>query len=178
MDQQTRDLQAAPEVSLVIPVQNGAEFISQSVAQARSFLDRSFAVFEIVVVDDGSTDDTAAILQSLADQNVIVVRLPENLGKFGALKAGMAAASGTCRIFTDADLPYDLEALPYIAGLINRHGYDIVVGDRTLPESRSMTDSRVARKLSSRLFSYFVRMLDLDDGLRGRVARRHVRASC
>jgi dolichyl-phosphate beta-glucosyltransferase len=158
-DQQKRDLQTAPEVSLVIPVQNGAAFVSQSVAEARSFLDRSFADFEIVVVDDGSTDETASTLESFAGKNVLLVRLSENLGKFGALKAGMAAASGKCRIFTDANLPYDLEALPYIAGLINQRGYDIVVGDRTLPESRSMTDARVARKLSSRLFSYFVRML-------------------
>ena len=50
-------------------------------------------------------------------------------------------------------------ALPYIADLVNGRGFDVVVGDRTLPESVTLSNSRVARKLSSRLFSYFVRML-------------------
>ncbi len=50
-------------------------------------------------------------------------------------------------MFTDADLPYDLEALPYLAELINERGYHLAVGDRTLPGSMSMTSSRVARKV-------------------------------
>jgi dolichyl-phosphate beta-glucosyltransferase len=149
----------APAISLVIPVHNGADFITQSVAEARRFLDQNCPAHEIVIVDDGSTDGTAAALQPVLGERVQLVRLPQNLGKFGALKAGMAAASGTCRVFTDADLPYDLEAVPYIADLVNRRAYDIVVGDRALPESVSLSNSRVARKLSSRVFSYCVRML-------------------
>jgi dolichyl-phosphate beta-glucosyltransferase len=148
-----------PAVSLVIPVHNGADFIAGSVAEARRFLDRKCPAHEVVVVDDGSTDDTVAALEPLLDDRVRLVSLPENAGKFGALKAGMAAATGECRIFTDADLPYDLEAVPYIAGLVNGRGYDLVVGDRTLPESVSLSNSRVARKFSSRVFSYCVRML-------------------
>jgi glycosyltransferase involved in cell wall biosynthesis len=146
-------------VSLVIPVHNGANFVAESVAEARHFLDRKCPAYEIVIVDDGSADGTQGALEPLLDNRVKLVRLPENTGKFGALKAGMTVATGDCRVFTDADLPYDLEAVPYIAGLVNGRGYDIVVGDRTLPESVSLSNSRVARKLSSRIFSYCVRML-------------------
>jgi glycosyltransferase involved in cell wall biosynthesis len=146
-------------VSLVMPVHNGANFVVESVAEARHFLDRKCPAYEIVIVDDGSTDGTQGALEPLLDDRVKLVRLPENTGKFGALKAGMTVATGDCRVFTDADLPYDLEAVPYIAGLVNGRGYDIVVGDRTLPESVSLSNSRVARKLSSRIFSYCVRML-------------------
>jgi glycosyltransferase involved in cell wall biosynthesis len=146
-------------VSLVIPVHNGADFVAESVDEARHFLDRKCPSYEIVVVDDGSADGTHEALEPLLDDRVKLVHLPENTGKFGALKAGMAVASGDCRVFTDADLPYDLEAVPYIADLVNGRGYDVVVGDRTLPESVSLSNSRVARKMSSRIFSYCVRML-------------------
>jgi glycosyltransferase involved in cell wall biosynthesis len=150
---------AIPEVSLVIPVHNGVDFVAESVAEARRFLDQKCLSYEIIIVDDGSTDSTVAALDPLLDDRVRLVGLPENLGKFAALKAGMAVSTGECRVFTDADLPYDLEAVPYIVDLVNGRAYDIVVGDRTLPESMSLSESRVARKLSSRIFSYFVRML-------------------
>ena len=146
-------------VSLVIPVHNGIGFVAESIAEARLFLDQKCPTYEIVIVDDGSTDGTASALEPLVGNQVLLVTLPKNLGKFGALKAGMAVATGECRVFTDADLPYDLEAVPYIADLVNGRGYDIVVGDRALPESLSFSNSRVARKLSSRIFSFCVRML-------------------
>jgi dolichyl-phosphate beta-glucosyltransferase len=163
-----------PAVSLVIPVHNGAGFVADSVSEALRFLDRKCGDFELVVVDDGSTDGTTSALERLTvDRRLRVVTLPENLGKFGALKAGMAVATGGCRVFTDADLPYDLEAVPYIVDLVNGRSFDIVVGDRALPESVSLTNSRPARKLSSRAFSFFVRMLvtgglfDSQCGLKG-----------
>ena len=150
---------ATPVVSLVIPVHNGVDFVTKSADEARRFLEKKFPAFEIIIVDDGSTDGTTAALAPLLDDRVRLISLPENLGKFAAIKAGMAAANGECRVFTDADLPYDLEAVPYIVNLINGRAFDIVVGDRALPESVSLTNARVARKLSSRIFSYCVRML-------------------
>jgi dolichyl-phosphate beta-glucosyltransferase len=157
--QQPSGTLATPWVSLVIPVHNGVEFVTESVDEARRFLEKRCPAFEIVIVDDGSTDGTAAALGPLLDDRVRLISLPENLGKFAALKAGMAVARGECRVFTDADLPYDLEAVPYIVNQIKGGAFDIVVGDRTLPESASLSDSRVARKLSSRIFSYCVRLL-------------------
>ena len=150
---------ATPVVSLVIPVHNGVDFVTKSVDEARRFLEKKFPAFEIIIVDDGSTDGTTAALGPLLDDRVRLISLPENLGKFAALKAGMAVANGECRVFTDADLPYDLESVPYIVNLINGRAFDIVVGDRALPESVSLTNARVARKLSSRIFSFCVRML-------------------
>ena len=143
----------------MIPVHNGVDFVAETITEARRFLDQKCPAYEIVIVDDGSTDGTVAAIDPLLDDRVQLISLPQNLGKFGALKAGMAVATGRCRVFTDADLPYDLEAVPYIADLVNGQGYDVVVGDRALPESVSFSNSRVARKLSSRIFSYCVRML-------------------
>jgi glycosyltransferase involved in cell wall biosynthesis len=146
-------------VSLVIPVHDGSNFVADSLSEARKFLANNSRSFEIVVVDDGSEDGTGAAIEPLIDDRLRLVSLPENRGKYGALKEGMAAATGACRVFTDADLPYDLEAVPYIAHLIADHGYDLVVGDRTLTESMTHTNTRFARRLSSRAFAHFVRLL-------------------
>jgi glycosyltransferase involved in cell wall biosynthesis len=161
------------DVSLVIPVCNGAEFVGDSVTRARDFLAQRCPNFEIVVVDDGSSDDTVAKVQAMTDDRVRLITLPSNKGKFAAVVAGMAATSGQCRVFTDADLPYDLEAVPYIVDLITKSGFHVVVGDRTLPESCSLYQTDVARQISSRAFSFFVRMLvtgglfDSQCGLKG-----------
>ena len=147
------------DVSLVIPVCNGAAFIADTVVSSRDFLSRNRLNFEIIVVDDGSSDNTPAMIRPLTDERVSLIELSSNRGKFGALKVGMAEARGACRIFTDADLPYDLEAIPYIAELVNDGGIHLVVGDRTLSESCSATQTGLSRRLSSRIFSFCVRML-------------------
>jgi len=161
------------DVSLVIPVCNGADFVGDSVTRARNYLAQRCPAFEIVVVNDGSSDDTAAKVQPMTDNRVRLITLPSNAGKFAAVVAGMAATSGRCRVFTDADLPYDLEAIPYIVDLVANGDFHVVAGDRTLPESCSLTQTDVARQLSSRVFSFFVRMLvtgglfDSQCGLKG-----------
>jgi dolichyl-phosphate beta-glucosyltransferase len=161
------------EISLVIPVRDGVSFIADTVTSSREFLARRRHSFEIIVVDDGSTDGSAAAIRPLTGEQVRLIDLPTNRGKFGALKVGMAEAQGACRIFTDADLPYDLEAIPYIAELINEGGFHVVVGDRSLPESGSTAETRLSRRLSSRIFSFCVRMLvtgglfDSQCGLKG-----------
>ncbi len=161
------------DVSLVIPVCNGADFVGDNVARARDFLTQRCPSFEIVVVDDGSSDGTTAKVQPMTDDRVRLITLPTNEGKFAAVVAGMAAANGRCRVFTDADLPCDLEAMPFIVDLVSNDGFHIVAGDRTLPESCSLTHSDVTRQLSSRVFSFLVRMLvtgglfDSQCGLKG-----------
>jgi glycosyltransferase involved in cell wall biosynthesis len=162
-----------PPVSLVIPVFNGRGFILDSLALARDHLGRHFDSFELVVVDDGSTDGTGAVVDGLDDDLVRLLTLPRNRGKFAALRAGMAAARGACRIFTDADLPYDLEALPYIVSLVNRRGYHLVVGDRTLADSDCHLDLPLPRRIATSWFRFVVRVLvtgglhDTQCGLKG-----------
>jgi dolichyl-phosphate beta-glucosyltransferase len=124
-------------------------------------------------VDDGSRDETRKILESLPKRNLKVIGLDKNRGKFGALAAGMAQARGRCRIFTDADLPYDLTALPYVVRLINERGFHIVIGDRNLPQSVYDIHTTWLRKVSTWIFSFFVYMVvtgglfDTQCGLKG-----------
>ncbi len=148
-----------PAVSVVIPVFNGESYLAGNLARLQDLVETTGLDAEIIVVDDGSTDGTPGILDGCAQDRLVVVRLPDNRGKFAALKAGMAVARGACRVFTDADLPYDLEAVPYMVELVSKQGFHIVVGDRTLAESELVADQPLLRRLSTRVFSFSVRML-------------------
>ena len=150
---------APPDLSLVLPVFNAADFVERSLADAEEFLGRCSLSWEIVAVDDGSTDGTAERLAASRARRLRVVSLPRNLGKFGALKAGMLASRGRCRLFTDADLPFDLDAVPYMARLVNDRGFHVVTGDRTLQASDYRPHVPWHRDTASLAFSFFVRML-------------------
>jgi glycosyltransferase involved in cell wall biosynthesis len=133
------------DISLVLPAYNAAPYVA---VNARRVLDHFVAQGvngELVVADDGSTDGTADAVP--AEPNVRVLRLPHR-GKGGALRAGMAAATGTIRAFTDADLPYGLEPLDAAVEAIRAGRADAVIGDRTLPGS-AYRSSPVRRLLSA-----------------------------
>jgi dolichyl-phosphate beta-glucosyltransferase len=125
-----------PAVSVVLPAFNSAGYIDGNVRRVLEFFDRAGIDGEVVVADDGSTDDTAAAVQ--ATPPVRVLRLAHG-GKGSALRAGMAAATGEIRAFTDADLPYGMEPLPLAMSYISDRRYHAVAGDRTLPGSAYRT---------------------------------------
>lgn len=121
-----------PTLSLVIPAFNSVEYLSGNVRRVRDFYAQAGIDGEIVVVDDGSTDGTADSVDQT--DRIRVVRVPHG-GKGAALRAGMAATSGTICGFTDADLPYGTESLPLAISYIRDRRYHAVIGDRTLPGS-------------------------------------------
>jgi dolichyl-phosphate beta-glucosyltransferase len=159
------------DLSVVVPVFDGVDLIGPGVAVLEEALAKRPGSWEIIVVDDGSTDGTAARV-SVSDR-IRLVRLQKNRGKFGALKVGMAAARGRCRIFTDADVPYDFEALAYIESLVNERGFHVVVGDRTLDASVEGERRPWPRAAASVVFAALVRLFvtgglfDTQCGLKG-----------
>ena len=164
---------AGIEVSIVLPVYNSQAFIRQNIAALQEFCRGHFRSYEIIAVDDGSRDKTREMLDSLPKRNLKVIGLDKNRGKFGALAAGMAQARGRCRIFTDADLPYNLAALPYVTRLINDRRLHIVIGDRNLPESVYDIHTNWLRNISTKIFSFIVYVVvtgglfDTQCGLKG-----------
>jgi len=162
------------DLSLVIPIYNGASHAATSANLVHSYL-RSLAglTFEIIFVDDGSTDSTSDIIRSLNLDEVRVITLPTNQGKFGAIKAGMSLAVGECRIFTDGDIPYELEALSYIYSIISERKVHVVVGDRNLKGSEYAEQLTPVRSVLTHIFTFFVRSLvtaglfDTQCGLKG-----------
>jgi len=161
------------DLSVVIPVYNGERHIGESLRTLQGYLAKNIPSAEVIVVDDGSTDGTRRVLESLAGPNLRVIGLDCNQGKFGALAAGMAACRGSCCLFTDADLPYDLEAIPYLTRLVTERGFHVVIGDRKLRESEYHEHLTFLRRLTSEAFSFFVGVIvtgglfDTQCGLKG-----------
>lgn len=164
---------STPALSIVVPALNEAENLPEAVARIRAALDAAGIAWEIVVVDDGSTDGTGEIADRLGaeDGRVRVVRHAENRGKGAALRSGFAATRAPVVGYTDADLPFDMEALGRAYARLVESGADLVAGFRTNRERYSMR-----RRVYSGAYNVLVRALlglPLDDvGFALKVMRR------
>lgn len=162
-------------LSVVLPCYRAPTLARKSVMRLmRSFTGR-VATFEIIVVDDGVGDCEGVLrdLPAIPGGQLRVITLPENRGKGGAVAAGMRAASGRVRIFTDIDIPYGTTPIMLVESLIRDRGFHMVTGDRTFPQSRYETELSVGRRLASRVFSTITAALvtggffDTQCGLKG-----------
>ena len=142
------------DVSVVLPSYRAARLALRSVGRLAAFLDGTSMTWEVIVVDDGGGDFASTDLTG--NPRARVLRLPENRGKGAAVAHGMKAAIGHVRIFTDADLPYDLELIPAMVDYVRAKGFHVVIGDRTLPQSSYLAEIGFKRRLASTLFSAFV----------------------
>lgn len=142
-----------PGLSLILPAYNEADAIRHSIRAAVAALDELQVPYEVIVVDDGSSDETAALAREEAAQSpqVRVLSLEKNAGYGGALRHGFAAAQYDFLSFTDADGQFDLRELARL--LTPAKEYDVVCGFRI--------DRRDhwTRKLYSRGYNLIVRTL-------------------
>lgn len=139
-------------LSLVIPAYGEEAGIGATLARIEAELGhlRGQGGFEVVVVDDGSADDTAgAARRGGAD---VVLRHEPNQGKGAAVRAGMLAARGRTVAFTDADLSY---APAQVLGLMTRveEGWDVVVGSRRHTDTRTLVAARRLREVGGRVIN-------------------------
>ncbi|MBS1817812.1 MAG: glycosyltransferase family 2 protein [Acidobacteria bacterium] len=132
-----------PVLSIVIPAYNEERFIGTLLKQIKAVdLSRFSLTKEIIVVDDCSRDRTAAIVE--AEPDVVLVRLPKNGGKGGAVRAGIARATGEFLIIQDADLEYDPnDYAPMLDALLGGRG-TVVYGSRYLQSGRHANQSLAA----------------------------------
>jgi glycosyltransferase involved in cell wall biosynthesis len=141
------------DVSVVLPCYRAGKLVRGSIALLEECLRPGPWSYEIIIVDDGGGDVTPADLT--ASPYARIVRLPVNQGKGAAVRAGLVASRGAARVFTDIDVPYDPELILVMASHL-RHGYHVVVGDRTLPGSQYAHDIGWRRRLASNAFSFLV----------------------
>lgn len=139
-------------LSVVVPAFGEAERIGHTVQRLR----RELALvgddggLEIVVVDDGSPDDTVgAARRAGADQ---AIRLPQNQGKGGAVRAGMLAARGRTIAFTDADLAYSPDQILHLLVEVEQ-GWDMVVGSRRHTGTTTLVRARRLREIGGRVIN-------------------------
>ena len=125
-----------------------------------AFAAAGFDLHELVVVDDGSTDGTAALLEARAARlpALEVIRLPENRGKGAAVRAGMLAATAPVALLTDADLATPLGEVGALAVGLDG-GYDVAIGSRGLPGSTIVVHQPAHRELLGKTFNVLARTL-------------------
>ena len=115
-----------PFLSVIIPVFNESSTIGDIIEKVDAIpLEK-----ELIVVDDGSTDETGAILRTRRAPNLKIIHHPTNRGKGAAILTGMANASGELVIIQDGDLEYDPSDYLKLIGEIQNGGADIVLGNR------------------------------------------------
>ncbi len=120
-------------LSIVIPAYNEAQRLPETLKTILSFFSARTESVEIVVVDDGSTDGTAAVAKSI-DASIRVISHPRNMGKGAAVRSGMLAAQGDYRYLCDADLSTPIAEIDHF--LTAAQTADIVIGSRRAPGAR------------------------------------------
>ena len=136
-------------LSLILPTYNSGSIVRSTLDILLSYLPKHFSSFEIILIDDASLDNTVKVISEFKDAHLRLFQHEMNRGKFGAIKTGMLAASGTCRIFTDSELPYEVSAIPYLVHLVNDLQFHLAIGDRTLSESIDRTGKERIRRFFS-----------------------------
>ena len=146
------------DLTIVIPAFDEQERIVSTLESMISFLDSQSLTYELLVVDDGSADETARRVRDvgLSKSQVKLLQNPGNRGKGFSIRHGVGQARGAVVGFVDADDKTDVSALPLFLQEL-RGGCDCVLGDRTMGESQIAVDRRSYRQWGSNLFKYLVR---------------------
>ena len=161
------------DVSVVLPVYNEVGHLAQEVKRIRASLEASGRSFEIIVVDDGSSDGSGEALEAI--EGIRLLRFRANRGTGAARKAGTTAAVGRVVVWTDCDLTYPNEDIPRLVDTLDE-GWDQVVGARTSERGTARALRVPAKWMIRSLASYLTdtKIPDLNSGLR--VFRRDVGA--
>lgn len=152
------------KLSVVIPAHDEQQVIATTLNELRVVLDNAGNPYEIIVVDDGSTDSTANIVQAQKDIRLIQHSIRRGYGT--ALKTGISKASGDLILIIDADGTYQAADIPRL--LEHFDGYDMVVGSRNCKSAKIPLSRKPAKWFLAKLANYLVRekIPDLNSGMR------------
>jgi glycosyltransferase involved in cell wall biosynthesis len=149
-------------ISVIIPAYNEAQIIGEVVRRVMQALEDTFEAFEVLVIDDGSVDETAEIAE---DAGAKVIRHPYNIGNGAAVKTGIRNANGEILIMLDGDGQHAPEDIPRLLAKIGP--YDMVVGART-----SESDTGIHRDVANSMYNWLATYIcgrkieDLTSGFR------------
>lgn len=151
------------KVSLIVPMYNELSIIENTVQVYHDYLSEKYPDFELIFVDDGSTDGCAEAVEKMNATNTRVIRYTPNQGKGNAVKTGMLAASGDIAMFLDADIAYGTDVIERAVQLMDEHPEcEMVIGSRPLhPEGYA--GYTPIRKLASKTY---IKVLNLAGGFK------------
>jgi len=150
----------AVTVSIVIPAYNEGSRLPKTFPSIMRYMESLGIPYEVIVVDDGSTDETGRMVLEMAPANprVTLIRHEANQGKGKAVQTGMLAARGEYVIFADADLSTPIEMVErFVAHLAD--GCDIVVGNRRMKESILEIRQPKLREFLGRIFTRLTQLI-------------------
>ncbi|WP_103070491.1 glycosyltransferase family 2 protein [Aquimarina sediminis] len=138
------------DISVVIPLLNEQESLNELYDWIAKVMQSNSFSYEIIFIDDGSTDDSWSTISELSqkDKQVKGIRFLKNFGKSQALHAGFGTATGDVVITMDADLQDNPEEIPELYDLIIKEGFDLISGWK-----KKRYDSVIAKNLPSKLFN-------------------------
>jgi glycosyltransferase involved in cell wall biosynthesis len=147
---------AVPEVTVIIPVYNDRVSLETALPLSVEALTKISPAFEILIAEDGSTDEGAEIVKEYAkhESRVRLLHCDERQGRGRALNRAIRESTGKIVCYYDVDLATDMQHLPELIGAI-REGYDIATGSRLLPDSNIIRTG--GREIASRAYNHLVR---------------------
>ena len=150
-------------ISVIIPAYNEENRIGKTLVKIRDFLYSKGLSFEVIVVDDGSQDKTAEVVERFkpAISSLQIIKMPFNQGKGFAVKQGFLASQGEYVLFTDADLSTPIEELE--AFLRYRKDFDIIIASRAVKGSQLIKRQPLIREYLGRFFNVLVRLMLMPD---------------
>jgi dolichyl-phosphate beta-glucosyltransferase len=152
-------------ISIIIAAYNEEKRIIPSLLKVKEYLTALDMDYEIIVVDDGSTDYTSKVVKDLTPDipHLKVIRYETNMGKGYALRKGILASKGEVVLLTDADLSTPVEELSRLLPLIYDNTCDIAIGSRALALSKIIKKQPWWRQSMGKLFNKIVKIVLLDD---------------
>jgi dolichyl-phosphate beta-glucosyltransferase len=150
-----------PQLTIVVPAYNEAARLGLSISGILEYLNQHFESSELIVVDDGSTDDTSGVAErAVAESGSVgtrVVRYDRNRGKGHAVRVGLLSAGAEVVLFSDADLSTPITETPKLMDPIRRGEFDVTFGSRALDRSLIGVHQPWRREQGGRLFNLIVR---------------------
>ena len=144
------------DISVIVPLLNEAESLPELAAWIERVMAENNFTYEVIMVDDGSTDESWSVIQELHAKNPAIkgIKFRRNYGKSAALNTAFEACQGDVVITMDADLQDSPDEIPELFRMIKEDGYDLVSGWKKV-----RYDSKIAKNIPSKFFNWTTRRM-------------------
>ena len=144
------------DISVIVPLLNEAESLPELIAWIERVMAENKFSYEVIMVDDGSTDESWSVIQELHAKNSAIkgIRFRRNYGKSAALNTAFEACEGDVVITMDADLQDSPDEIPELYRMVKEDGYDLVSGWKKV-----RYDSKLAKNIPSKFFNWTTRRM-------------------